>query len=267
MMSAAAPRSASDDIGAWAFVRKLQHGAELDAADQARLLSLALRPLSLTARQELQSEGEGPRTLPLVLEGWVCRYRILENGKRQITSLYVPGDLCEPFGVLPLFMDHPVAALTPARVARVAPEELKAVARSSPGIEHALWWDLLMMGGIERERIVSLGRRTATERIGHLFCELHSRFRMIGRADANSFDLPLTQADLSDLLGLSAVHINRSLQELRRIGLVSHRDGRVVLPDRQDLERVSHFDPGYLHAHGSRPEGDQPVSRNFTNDD
>lgn len=229
------------------FVRKLRYGAELNVDDERILAELAVPTRAIGARRDILAEGGEQQFLPLVVEGWTCRYRLLENGRRQIFSVFVPGDLCEPFGVLPRFMNHSIGALTPTVFAPLKLEAIKSAAHASPRIESALWWDLLVGWEIEREHLVNLGRRSATERLGHFFCEMHLRLAMVGLVEDQSYDIPITQADLGDLLGLSVVHVNRSLQELRRTGLMSLRKGRLAIHDLQELRELAFFDEGCLH--------------------
>ncbi len=233
------------------FVRKLRNGTRLLPEDEAILAGLVGPARRIEARGDIVSEGSEPRALTLIVEGWACRYKQLENGRRQILSFSLPGDLCEPFGILPRFMDHSLGALTAVTIAQVSPEAVRNAARANPRIEEALWWDLLVAVAADQERTVSLGRRTAAERLGHLFCELQLRLAMVGLADREGYELPVTQVDLADLLGLSAVHVNRSLQELRGTGLISLRGRRLSVHDLEGLRRVALFDPGYLHSDGS----------------
>lgn len=233
------------------FTRKLRNGADLTAADESTLNKLAEPSRQIERRGDILPDGSKPSSLILFLEGWACRYKQLENGKRQIISIFLPGDLSEPFGAVPPFMDHSFGALTSVRFAQVTPGTMRSVVESSPRIAEALWWDLLMAEAVLRERAISLGRRSATERMGHLFCELQLRLAMIGLADQSSYDLPLTQADLADLFGLSTVHVNRSLQELRGLGLISLRKGRLTIHDVHTLREFSLFDAAYLRSRGS----------------
>ena len=232
------------------FVRKLRHGANLDPEDERLLISLAQSVRSIGAREDILTDGAQVRSLPLIVEGWACRYKLLTNGKRQITALLVPGDLCEPFGVMRRCVTYSIGALTPIVLAPVSLDAIRGVARDNPRIEAALWWDMLTGSAIEREHVVSLGRRSASERTGHLFCELHLRLAMVGLADDAGYTLPVTQADLGDLLGLSAVHVNRSLQELRRTGLISLRERRLTIRNLAELREFSLFDTAYLYASG-----------------
>lgn len=224
------------------FVCKLRNGAVLTPEDEAILTGLAnlTRPIE---RGDILREGAQQRSIVLVVEGWLCRYKQLENGKRQITSIFIPGDLCQPFGAVPRVLDHSLAALTPAMLSFMPPQLLLNTAHSNPRIEQALWWDLLKSDALAREHVVSLGRRSATERLGHFFCEMRERLAMVGLVEGDSFDLPLTQVDLADLFGLSAVHVNRALQDLRSSGLLSLRSRKATLPDVAGLHELSMFDP------------------------
>ena len=223
------------------FVCKLRNGALLTQEDEVTLTSLAnmTRPIE---RGDVLREGAQQRSVVLVVEGWLCRHKQLENGKRQITSIFIPGDVCQPFGAVPRVLDHSLAALTPAVLSFVPPQLLLNAARSNPRIEEALWWDLLKTDALAREHMVSLGRRSATERLGHFFCVMWERLAMVGLVEGNSFDMPLTQIDLADLFGLSAVHVNRALQDLRSSGLLSLRSRKVTLPDMAGLRELSMFD-------------------------
>ena len=234
------------------FLRKLRHGARLTSEAEDVLARLLDSTRTVEAREDLLAQGREPRYLPLIVGGWAGRYTILEDGRRQIISLLLPGDLCEPFGVLPRFMDNAITALTPVEMAMVRLDALRSAAQASPRIEEALWWDLLVSSAIERQHLVSLGRRTANERLGHLFCELHLRLSMVGLVDEdNSYEMPVTQADLGDLLGLSVVHVNRSLQDLRRTGMITLRDRRLTIHDLESLRELAMFDETYVKPFGT----------------
>ena len=233
-----------------AFIRKLRHGARLTDDDEALLLKLA-GPEQAVDRGDIVTEGTEPRHVVVVLEGWACRYKHLENGRRQITSVLVPGDLGEPFGMLPHVLDHSLAALTPALLAYIPVHAMRSAAQASHRIEKALWWELLLANAIAREHLVSLGRRTATERLAHFLCEIHLRLNMVGLAERSSCEVPFTQSDFADLVGLSAVHVNRSIQELRRSGLISLRERRLTIHDMRALQEFSLFNPTYFPAHGA----------------
>jgi len=208
--------------------------------DEAILADLTSSRRSVE-RGDILREGAQQQSVVLVVEGWVYRYKQLENGKRQIVSIFIPGDLCQPFGATPRALDHSLAALNQAVLSFVPPQVLLGAARSNPRIEEALWCDLLKTDALVREHMVSLGRRSATERLRHFFCEIHERLAVVGLVEGDTFDLPLTQVDMADLFGLSAVHVNRALQNLRSSDLLSMRSRKVTLPEVAALRELSMF--------------------------
>ncbi|MGN6101637.1 MAG: Crp/Fnr family transcriptional regulator [Devosia sp.] len=116
-----------------------------------------------------------------------------------------------------------------------------------PRLRQALWWDWLVKLAIQREWTLNVGRRDAFERLAHLFCELYFRLEAVGMTEGPSVQLPLTQTDLAEATGLSAVHINRTLQEMRSAGLVILRDHVLTIPDLPALQVAAMFNPAYLH--------------------
>ncbi len=227
------------------FVRKLRHGVLLTEGDLA-VLAGVIEPTHRVGRGDIMRDGAEPRSVVLIIEGWACRYKQLENGMRQITSVLLPGDLCQPFGALPPRMDYSLTALTSVLLAHVPLQAIRTAAQASARIEQALWWDLLLSDALHREHVVSLGRRSATERLGHFCCEMLFRLGMVGLVEQSSCDMPLTQADLADIFGLSAVQVNRSLQELRRGGFLSLQNRRLTVHDVQALRELSLFEPQHL---------------------
>lgn len=233
------------------FLKKLRHGADLTADDERLLTASVGTAQRLNSHQDINVEGDRPLALTLIIDGWACRYRDLPDGRRMIIALLLPGDLCEPFGVLPRRMDHSLGALTRLTYAQVAASTLRAAAYQSARIEHALWWDALVSSAMMNERSVSLGVRSAVERVAHLFCELHFRLNMIGHVSDGRFGIPITQTDVANATGMTPVHVNRSLQALRATGLISLRERQLVIHDLSGLEDLALFDPGYLHLKGT----------------
>ncbi|GJE06105.1 MULTISPECIES: Crp/Fnr family transcriptional regulator [Methylobacterium] len=229
------------------FVQKLRHGACLTEED-ALLLDQLARPVHVAqAHHDILMEGDPPHTLTLILEGWACRYKQLDDGRRQIIALFLPGDLCEPYGILPHFMDHSLGAITAIRYARIRPDEMRALARANARIEEALWWDMLLQSAMQHEQTVSFGRRLAAERLAHFICELRLRLALVGLADETGFELPLIQSQLADAMGLTAVHINRTLMELRAAGLIELQRKQLTIRDPEALRNLAVFDPVYFH--------------------
>ncbi|HUD93357.1 Crp/Fnr family transcriptional regulator [Sphingobium sp.] len=182
-----------------------------------------------------------------MLDGWGARYKMLEDGRRQIVSLLLPGDLCDPFCFLLHRADHGVAALTAIKVAEVGRGQFEEIALDNPEITKAMWINALMTASIQRKWCVNLGRRTALERLSHLFCELYHRLRKVGLVSNSGFHFPVTQLELADATGLTMVHTNRILREMRRKGLIELQRRQLIVPDLGALERICAFDPSYLH--------------------
>jgi len=188
----------------------------------------------------------------LLLEGMMCRYKDLSNGQRQITALHVAGDFVDLHGFVLHHLDHSLMTLTRCRVAHVPHERLTEITRTFPHLTRMLWFSTCLDGSIHREWMVSIGRRTAIARVAHLFCELHARLAVVGLADDTSFALPITQAELAECVGLTPVHVNRVLRQLREGGTIEFRSSRATILDRARLEQIAEFDPGYLYLRRRR---------------
>lgn len=183
----------------------------------------------------------------LLIDGFICRYKDLANGQRQIQELHIAGDFVDLHGFLLKRLDHNIAALTSVRIGLVPHAELKKITEHHPHLARMLWFSTLLDAAIQRETILSVGRRSALARVGHLLCELTARLEVVGLADRTGFDLPLTQSDLADATGLTAVHVNRMLKQLRGQEIVTVRQGRVVIHDWDRLVEESEFSTEYLH--------------------
>ena len=183
----------------------------------------------------------------LLLDGLMCRQKDLRGGERQITQLHVAGDFADLHSFTLKRLDHDVMTLTPCQVAIVPHERLRSITEEHPHLTRVFWFSTNLDAAIHREWALSLGRRSANARVANLFCELLVRLRIVGLADESSYELKLTQADLAEMLGLTAVHVNRTLKELREQGLVEFRGARVTIGDLAALERLAEFDPRYLY--------------------
>jgi CRP-like cAMP-binding protein len=183
----------------------------------------------------------------LLLDGLACRYKDLADGQRQIMELHVSGDFIDLHGFLLKELDHNVGSIGPVRIALVPHEALRDITEGYPHLARMLWFSTLLDAAIHRERILSVGRRSALARIAHLFCELFVRLQVVGLAGDDRYRLPLTQGDLADVSGLTSVHVNRMLKKLRDDGLLTFRGGEVVIHDWDRLRREAEFDATYLH--------------------
>ena len=183
----------------------------------------------------------------LLFDGFVCRYKDLTDGQRQIMEIHVPGDFLDLHGFLLKRIDHNVAAMTPVRYAQVPHDALKRISEDYPHLTRLLWFSTLLDAAIHREKILSIGRRSAVARIGHILCELYVRLQLVGLAGDYRYPLPLKQADLADATGLTSVHVNRMLRKLRNDEVVTFRGGEVIIHDWDRLQRIAEFNPIYLH--------------------
>lgn len=226
---------------------KLEAFTRLSADDRAALLDISRNFRFVDARRDVVAEGDRPRYVHLVLDGWACRYKQLPDGKRQIVALFVPGDFCDVNVYILKQMDHSIGAITRLKVAMITPEEMNALTAERPRVTQALWWHELVTAAVQREWTLNLGQRSAYERLAHLLVELYLRLQTVGRARDGRCDFPLTQNDLADATGLTAVHVNRMLQELRRDGLIELERKQLQILDLARMMDVSMFNPNYLH--------------------
>lgn len=235
------------------FLRKISRFVRLSAEEERLLLQLcAKRARLLGARQDMLLPGEPVQAIRIVEAGWAGRYRTLPDGRRQIVALLLPGDVCDTGGAPAWPGDDVVTTLTPVSVREVPRDAFEPLARRYPNLMDIRWREHLLAASIQREWTVSLGLRNARERMAHLLCEVMLRLQLVGLSDGVVCEFPLTQIDLGDATGLSTVHVNRTLQELRAAGLVTLRDRQLHVADFEALAEMAMFEPAYL---GVEPRG------------
>ena len=181
------------------LIRKFESFARLSSDDKAALDMLVRTGVQqVGAREDVIGEGDLPTHVLVVVDGWACRYKVLEDGRRQIIAFFLPGDVCDHSLFVLREMDHSIGALTPLTYARLPRHVMERLIETRPRIMYGLWWDTLVTAAIQREWTVSLGQRSAIERVSHLICELFVRTRVVGLVEDNSFEWPVTQADLAE---------------------------------------------------------------------
>jgi CRP-like cAMP-binding protein len=227
------------------LVRKLEQFTSLSESEKRVLQTAPTSVRAIAGRSDLVAEGDCPTDISLLSEGFACRYKLLGDGRRQITAFLIPGDICDLRAFLLGRMDHGVAALSRCQVSHIAHAKLSEIIEKYPRIGFGLWRDTMLDGAIYRQWLTNVGRRSAYQRLAHLLCEVWWRLQAVGRTRGDSYELPVTQTDIGDAMGLSVVHVNRTLQQLRADGLISLRSNVVVLNWGQ-LQEAGEFDPTYL---------------------
>ncbi|POR44389.1 cyclic nucleotide-binding protein [Methylobacterium sp. V23] len=229
------------------MVRKLEGFGPLTEEERAVLRRISANGHVIGPRVDLIREGDAPDGVILIMEGIACRQKHRANGARQITAYLVPGDACDLDVALLTQMDHTITTLSACRVVRIPIDVVKRIMDEHPAIARSLRMGTLVDEATLREWLVNVGCRSAIERIAHLFCELLVRLQVVGFASENSYEFPVTQLDLADTVGLSNVHVNRSLQELRRQGVIELKGRTLKILDRQRLKSIAEFNSKYLH--------------------
>ena len=179
--------------------------------------------------------------------GFICRSKTTDAGKRQILSIHISGDIPDLQSLHLHVMDHDMTTLSRCTVGFIGHEALRALTRERPIVAEALWRETLIDAAVFREWIVNVGRRAAVSRLAHLLAEIGTRLQVMHLSEGDRFELPMTQLDIADALGLTPVHVNRVVQELRRAGLLELRKHAVSLPDLPRLKQLGDFDDLYLH--------------------
>ena len=227
---------------------RLQAFTRLSQEDLGLIEQIASRNVrEIGPRRDLIREGEKPRAVNLILDGWACCYKQLPDGRRQIVSFFIAGDLCDPIVFILSEMDHSIGAITHVRYAEISPADFEDLMMRSPRVTEALWWCELVNTAVAREWTVNVGQRSAFERIAHLFCEMYLRLKTVGLVDNGHCHWPLTQADLAEATGLTAVHVNRTLQDMRRRRLIELQGRKLTIVDLDRLKAAAMFNPNYLH--------------------
>lgn len=229
------------------MVRKLESIFTLTDEEQQALRDLRIELANVEPDRDIVSLGDRPSQTCLLLDGFTCVYKGSTDGKRQIMALEVPGDIPDLHSLHLEVMDSSIAAISPCKVGFIQHSDLRRVCERYPRIAAAFWRETLVDASIFREWLLNIGRRKTYSRMAHLLCELLFRLRAVGLVESGTFDLPITQVELADLLGTSPVHANRVIQALRADGLIRTQGKAVTVPDLAKLVKAGDFDPLYLH--------------------
>ncbi|MDW5377501.1 Crp/Fnr family transcriptional regulator [Halomonas sp. HP20-15] len=236
------------------MIRKLESIFHLSDEEKQALRDLPVQVANLKADQDIVRLGDRPSQCCLILNGFTCVYKLTSDGKRQILALHVPGDIPDLQSLHLRVIDNSIAPISPCTVGFIQHKDLRNVCERYPRLTAAFWRETLVDASIFREWLLNIGRRESYSRMAHLLCELLTRLKAVKLVENDMFDLPVTQAELADLLGTSTVHANRVLQVLRADGLVQTKGAQVTIPDWQKLKDAGDFDPLYLHLERSGAE-------------
>ena len=248
-------------MSASALLRKLESIETLSDEVRAAILALNGSVKTLVRGEDLVREGDTPAECTVVLSGLLCRHTHLRNGGRQIMSFHIPGDMPDLHSLFIKRMDHNLGAVAATRIMTIPHEVMRKALRAHPRLNDLLWRETLIDAAIFRQWMVRIGRRDAVKRLAHLLCEIMTRMQAVGLGEADVCNLPMTQTDLGDALGLSNVHVNRSLQELRKRGLVDFQRSSLRIASSEGLKELADFDPLYLHLKGHIPRKAKVLGR------
>ncbi|KAA0125569.1 Crp/Fnr family transcriptional regulator [Methylobacterium sp. P1-11] len=231
------------------FLRRIETVAlfKLTDEEQAALVALPMQVAQIEANQDIVREGDRPSRSFTLLSGIACTYKSTRAGKRQVMSYHVPGDMPDFQSLYLDVLDISIATVSSCRLGFVQHETVRALLRAHPRLNEVFWRATLIDAAMVREWMLNTGRREAYARMAHLFCELVTRLGAVGLAPDRVCDLPMTQPELADALGITSVHVNRTIRDLKSAGLISLRGRRLTVHDWAGLQAAAEFDATYLH--------------------
>jgi CRP-like cAMP-binding protein len=229
------------------LIRKLDSIFTLTDDERQALENLPMQVMVIKEGQDIVREGDSPTRSCLVLSGFTCTYKMTGDGKRQIVAFNLPGDVPDLQSLHLTVLDNSISTISQCRVGFITHEALRDICERYPRITAAFWRETLIDAAVFREWVLNVGRREAYSRMAHVLCELVVRLRAVGLVEDHACDLPITQSEFADALGVTTVHVNRVLQQLRADGLIDLKGDRLVVPDWESLKQAGDFDPTYLH--------------------
>ena len=229
------------------FYLTLARRDRLSAAEIEIIREISSHGQPFSAKSDIVVEGANPKLSCLMLSGFSARYHLLRDGRRQITAVHIAGDFVDLHSFLLSRMDHSVTALTDCEISLVSHAYIRDLTVSEPHFARLLWMTTTIDAAIYRQWLVAAGRLSPTSQIAHFILEMYMRLRLIDMTNGFEFRLPLSQTDLSDAMGLSLVHVNRTLQQLRRSGLIDWQGEIVRILDWEALNQIAEFNDTYLN--------------------
>jgi CRP-like cAMP-binding protein len=233
-------------VQSYALIARLAHLYPLSDAEHKVLQNAFSGTVSMARDADIVRDGERPDQCSLLVEGYVYRYKILPEGQRQILAFHFPGEIFDTQSYLLDTMDHSVAALTPSVIGKITHSAMREITEDFPRITRALWKETLSEAAIFRQWLASVGRRSARERLAHLICEIYVRQRSVNMGSRLSVPWPFTQLEIADALGLTPIHVNRTLRGIRTDGIIHLHNGTLTVLNWDALVAEAEFDPCYL---------------------
>jgi CRP-like cAMP-binding protein len=228
-------------------LKKLRKRVSLSAQEEQAIRDLVSEVRKYRADEIVVRNGQPLHVSMMLLDGWMARVKDLPSGERQVTELHVAGDFTDIHGFTLRCLDHDVVTMSDCTIGIVPHERIRDITEKHPRLARVYWFMTNLDAAIQREWALSLGQRSAISRMAHLFCEMYERLHVVGQANGEGYDFPLTQRELSECLGLTVVHANRTIQELRRRGLIELENRTLNIRDRKGLHGVAQFDDAYLY--------------------
>jgi len=235
-----------------ALIRKLESFEALSDGDRAALSALSLKTREVGPRTDLISVGDNPEDVHLILDGYACRYKLLDEGQRQIMAVLVPGDFCDLNVFILDQMDHTIGTVSQCQIVKIPRKAIEEIMANHPAITKAFWWCSLVDEAVLREWLVNIGGRPSNHRIAHVLCEIFMRLDAVGRVTGNSYTFPFTQMDIADMTGITQVHVNRTMRELKNSGLITLKQRVLTIHDVGQLKAYCNFNQNYLHLKNAR---------------
>jgi CRP-like cAMP-binding protein len=229
------------------LIRALRGIGDLSVADEEAIRALPGRVRRLGASEDIVAEGDQPTAISVIVDGFACRYKMLRDGRRQIVSFLIAGDIPDAQSLLIAVMDHSLGTIDDTTVLHISHEAIFELFDAMPNVARLFWRWTLIEAAISREWLLNVGSRGAYERVAHLLCETITRMKAVGLSDGQTCRLPLTQTELGDATGVSTVHVNRTLQSLRANKLIHLKTGSLTILDWEGLKEAGRFDEGYMH--------------------
>jgi CRP-like cAMP-binding protein len=235
-----------------ALIARLQYYSDLSDGERDALARLGGKVRSFAANSEIITAGQEMDAVLVMREGWAARFKLLEDGRRQILNILLPGDIFDLQVLVAAEADHSVVTVTSGSLYAVSPAAVREMLAESGALTMAFWWTQVQEEAFLREQIIRNGRQSAQERIAHLLLELHRRAQIVNQASGDTLRLPLTQTQIADTLGLTPIHTNRVLRRLVRAGYIEMNRQWIRFLEPDALAQMCDFDPSYFHLDAFR---------------